>query len=163
MVSINSLSLINSVALTDSRPALSNETIGKLKALGIDISTVSSETDAKKIIREKTEAKERANNAHKADARFEKLYQRIKTLATKLDVPVSTSEKIEIVLSKINERISTLEENNNNANVSAVRSEYDSIKYTYETLTSARANLFTGLDILGKTNRVVMGITDIKK
>lgn len=163
MDSINSLSSINSAALIVSKHALSNETISKLKEFGINIASVSSETEAKQIIKEKTEAKERANNANKADARFEKIYQRIRTLATRLDISVSSSEKVETVLNKIDAKISMLEENNNNANISAVRSEYDSIKYTYETLTSVRANLFTGLDILGKTNRVVMGITDIKK
>ncbi|MBQ9244838.1 hypothetical protein IJ182_01055 [bacterium] len=158
MFSANSLSSLNSITLGYSGLNLSKETISELKELGINISGISSEAQARKIIEEKSQKQENANKTQQDDDRLEKIYQRIKTLAMKINISISSSEKIENALIKINSKISLFEENNNNANISAIRSEYDSIKYTYETLTSTKADIFTGRDMLGKTNRIIMGI-----
>lgn len=163
MISAVSLFPANTVTYRHSRPVLSDDTIGKLKELGINISGITSEAQAKRIIAEKTQPKKAAEGNLETDLQLEKIYQRIKNLALRLNVTVSSEERIETMLSKIQARIAVFEEDNNNANISAIRSEYDSIKYTYETITGGHKNLFTGLDMLGKTNRIVMGISDVKK
>jgi CRISPR/Cas system CSM-associated protein Csm2 small subunit len=149
---------INTVAFMHSSPILSQKTIGQLKELGISVSSVKSEAEARRIIEKKTQEKEIAQKSLQSNDQLGKIYQRIKNLALKIDVSVSSGEKIETMLSKIRERIALFEENNNDSNISALRAEYDSIKYTYETLTSTRSDVFTGLDIMGSTNRAIMGI-----
>jgi hypothetical protein len=158
MVSVNSLSPLNTAVFNYSRPILSNDTIGKLKELGINISSISSEAQAKRIIEEKTNSKENVNTSPQIDERLEKIYQRIKTLAMKIDVSFTSGEKIETVLNKINAKIALFTENKDNANISAIRAEYDSIKYSYEAIAISEAASYTGLDILGQTNRAIMGV-----
>ena len=160
MIRVDAVSALNIRSYNSHYNALSDETIKKLKALGINISTVTSEEAAKKIIAEKTEEKDNTKETEQpqTDPRLEKIYQRLFTLSDKIDVPISKTEKIETILTKIRAKIDMFEENNNNANISVISSEYDSIKYTYETITQAKSSLLTGMDILGKTNKAVMGI-----
>ena len=162
MVYVNSLSSLNIASINSSKLTLSRDTAKKLDELGISISSVSSEAEAKKIIEEKTQAKEDTKNAPQTDSRLEKIYERLKTISLQMNVTFSSEEKIENVLSKIDSKISMFEDNNN-PNINFLRSEYQAIQHAYEIITKSNAKLFTGLDILGKTNRVIMGISDIKK
>lgn len=157
MVAVNALSSINTNIYINVNPILSDATMRKLKELGINTSGITSEEEAKKLIDKQTAAKEQTNKTSETDERFDKIYQRLKTLSMHLGVSMSQTEKIETVLSKIQARIALFSQYNN-SNINAARSEYDSIKYTYETLTSSKSNLFTGLDILGKTNKVLVGM-----
>ena len=163
MVASISPTSINTVAFLHSRPVLSKGTIAELKELGINISSISSEAQARRIIEEKTNAKEIATESQQNSDKFANIYQRLKTLCMKLDISFSSGEKIENVLSKIQAKISLFERNNNNANISAIRAEYDSIKYSYETIAISEAASYTGLDILGFTNKAVMNINGTKK
>ena len=163
MVSVNAISYFNIATFRSSGPNLSHETIERLKEFNIDVSSVSSETQAKKIIEEKTQAKAEADNAPKPDARLEKLYQRINMLAVHLNISVTSSEKVEHVLDQIDSKISMFEENNSSAAINVFRSEFQAIQNAYEIITKSNAKLYTGLDILGQTNKAVLGISDIKK
>ncbi|MBQ3641032.1 hypothetical protein II906_03790 [bacterium] len=161
MITVNSLSYLNIATISSSKPALSNETIEKLKEFDINISNVSSESEAKRIIEEKTQAEEADNNTQ-PDARLEKVYQRLKTLSVQMNIPFSSTEKVDTVINKIEAKISMFEEKND-ANLFVFSSELQAIQHAYEIVTRSSSKLLTGLDILGETNKAVMGLTDIKK
>ncbi len=169
MISVNAISYSNIATFRSSGPNLSRETIEKLKEFNISLSSVSSETQAKRIIEEKTQAqaeakaKENEGNAPKTDARLEKIYERIKMLSEHMNIDFSSSEKVENVLNKIDDKIAMFEENNSSASLNVFRSEFQAIQNAYEIITKSNAKLYTGLDILGETNKAIMGISDIKK
>jgi len=158
MVAAISPTSINTVTFMHLKSALSKGTIAELKELGVNISGITSEAQARRIIEEKTQAKEPSVGSLETDIQLDKIYQRIKNLALRLDVTVSSEEKIETMLSKIRDRIAVFEENKNDSNLSTLRAEYDSIKYTYETLTSTKYDLLSAQDILSDTKKALLGI-----
>ena len=139
---------------------LSEATKKKLKALNIDVSSVTSETEAKRIIAEEEAKKSEKTNTKQAEAgsQEEKLYNRIKNLARKIGIDVSKNENIETIFTKIDEKLKALEENNNNSNINVLRSELEILENEFKNITTGESSLLSAMDLLSKTNRADLGI-----
>lgn len=139
---------------------LSEATKKKLKALNIDVSSVTSETEAKRIIAEEEAKKSEKTDTKQAEAgsQEEKLYNRIKNLARKIGIDVSKNENIESIFTKIDEKLKALEENNNNSNINVLRSELEILENEFKNMTTGESSLLSAMDLLSKTNRADLGI-----
>lgn len=139
---------------------LSEATKKKLKALNIDVSSVTSETEAKRIIAEEEAKKSEKTDTKQAEAgsQEEKLYNRIKNLARKIGIDVSKNENIETIFTKIDEKLKALEENNNNSNINVLRSELEILENEFKNMTTGESSLLSAMDLLSKTNRADLGI-----
>ena len=139
---------------------LSEATKKKLKALNIDVSSVTSETEAKRIIAEEEAKKSEKTDTKQAEAgsQEEKLYNRIKNLARKIGIDLSKNENIEAIFTKIDEKLKALEENNNNSNINVLRSELEILENEFKNITTGESSLLSAMDLLSKTNRADLGI-----
>lgn len=139
---------------------LSEATKKKLKALNIDVSSVTSETEAKRIIAEEEAKKSEKTDTKQAEAgsQEEKLYNRIKNLARKIGIDVSKNENIESIFTKIDEKLKALEENNNNSNINVLRSELEILENEFKNMTSGESSILSAMDLLSKSNRAGLGI-----
>ena len=156
--SVSSLNSNNSSI--NKKEELSEATKKKLKALNIDVSSVTSETEAKRIIAEEEAKKSEKTDTKQAEAgsQEEKLYNRIKNLARKIGIDVSKNENIETIFTKIDEKLKALEENNNNSNINVLRSELEILENEFKNITTGESSLLSAMDLLSKTNRADLGI-----
>ncbi len=156
--SVSSLNSNNSSI--NKKEELSEATKKKLKALNIDVSSVTSETEAKRIIAEEEAKKSEKTKTKQAEAgsQEEKLYNRIKNLAGKIGIDVSKNENIEAIFTKIDEKLKALEENNNNSNINVLRSELEILENEFKNITTGESSLLSAMDLLSKTNRADLGI-----
>ena len=157
MDSISSISETYSVTAR-AESLLSAALRSKLVSYGIDVNSVSSETEAKKLIAqaEKTDASHEVKTS--SQSREEKLYARLKLLAGRIGLTVSQQERISAIISKIEIRIKELEKQKNNSDFNAIKSEFEAIKMQYNSFLKGESPLLTGMDILGKSNRAVIGL-----
>lgn len=158
---VYSVSSLNSNSSSiNKKEELSEATKKKLKALNIDISSVTSETEAKRIIAEEEAKKSEKTDTKQAEAgsQEEKLYNRIKNLARKIGIDVSKNENIETIFTKIDEKLKALEENNNNSNINVLRSELEILENEFKNMTSGESSILSAMDLLSKTNRAGLGI-----
>ncbi len=136
---------------------LSKDTLDKLEKYGIDASSVSSEYEAKKLIekaeKEKSAAEQEKNNSNQDD-----LYSRLKNLAQKIGITINQSENFETIFSKLSKKIDDLKGNGYGSNYNAVKSEYETLKLLYNTEIKGGSSLLSALDILGKTNKIGIGL-----
>ena len=156
--SVSSLNSNNSSI--NKKEELSEATKKKLKALNIDVSSVTSETEAKRIIAEEEAKKSEKTKTKQAEAgsQEEKLYNRIKNLAGKIGIDVSKNENIEAIFTKIDEKLKALEENNNNSNINVLRSELEILENEFKNMTSGESSILSAMDLLSKSNRAGLGI-----
>lgn len=118
---------------------------------------VSSNEKSNKHI-EKQEKNE-TNNVNFEESRENKLFQRLKAIAIKLGIIVSESDTISKLISKIQKRIKELEEkNNNNSDLNAIKSEFESIKLAYKNLLTGGDSLVCGMEMLSQSNKAAIGI-----
>ncbi|HIS87914.1 TPA: hypothetical protein IAA87_00605 [Candidatus Avigastranaerophilus faecigallinarum] len=158
---VYSVSSLNSNSSSiNKKEELSEATKKKLKALNIDISSVTSETEAKRIIAEEEAKKSEKTDTKQAEAgsQEEKLYNRIKNLARKIGIDVSKNENIEAIFTKIDEKLKALEENNNNSNINVLRSELEILENEFKNMTSGESSILSAMDLLSKSNRAGLGI-----
>lgn len=141
---------------------LSESTISKLRALGINPEEVSSETEAKKIIAEE-EAKKKAekadnSNETKSTSQEEKLYERIKNLAQKIGINVNQNENINSIFSRIEAKFSEIKENSYNSNFNILKSEFEMIQQQFKDITSGESSILSAMDMISQNNRSTLGI-----
>lgn len=163
MPSISAItSILASNASTSTKGAnLSEETIGKLLSLGIDIESVSSETEAKKLI-EEAEKEKKSSNDEETDKKDttaeENLYNDIKNLARKIGINVNKSENIEDIFDKISQKLDEFEENSYNSNLNVFQSELDILKRQFKNMYSGESSILSAMDMISKSNRAALGI-----
>ncbi len=161
-----SISAITSILASSSSSSskgvnLSEETIGKLLALGIDIESVSSETEAKRLIEEAEKEKNpsQEEETDKEDTtEAENLYNDIKNLARKIGINVSKNENIEDIFNKISQRLDEFEENSYNSNLNVFQSELDILKRQFKNMYSGESSILSAMDMLSQSNRAALGI-----
>ncbi len=162
MSSIYSISAIDSTnSSINKKDELSASTKKKLEALNIDISSVSSETEAKRIIKEEEAKKSEKTEViivSSSGSQEEKLFERIKNLARKLGINVSKNENIETIFVKIEERLKELEENSNNSNINVLRSELEILKNEFKNITTGESSILSAMDLLAQSTRAELGI-----
>lgn len=141
---------------------LSESTITKLKALGINPEEVSSETEAKKIIAEENSKKkaEKADNSNetKSKSQEEKLYERIKNLADKIGINVNQNENINSIFSRIEAKFNEIKENSYNSNYNILKSEFEMIQQQFKDITSGESSILSAMDMISQNNRSTLGI-----
>ena len=163
MPSISAItSILASNASTSTKGAnLSEETIGKLLSLGIDIESVSSETEAKKLI-EEAEKEKKSSDDEESDKKDttaeENLYNDIKNLARKIGINVNKSENIEDIFDKISQKLDEFEENSYNSNLNVFQSELDILKRQFKNMYSGESSILSAMDMISKSNRAALGI-----
>lgn len=146
----------------NNKTLLSESTIAKLKALGINPEEVSSETEAKKIIAEE-EAKKKAektdnSNETKSTSQEEKLYERIKNLAQKIGINVNQNENINSIFSRIEAKFSEIKDNSYNSNFNILKSEFEMIQQQFKDITSGESSILSAMDMISQNNRSTLGI-----
>ena len=161
MSSIYSISALDSAnSSINKKDELSAATKKKLEALNIDISSVSSETEAKRIIKEEEAKKSEKTDSTQIESgsQEEKLYNRIKNLARKIGIDVSKNENIETIFTKIDEKLNALEENSNNSNINVLRSELEILKNEFKNITTGESSILSAMDLLSQSTRAELGI-----
>ena len=114
--------------------------------------------DEKKKDREK-EVQQEANNINIQESWEEKLFERLKAIALKLGITVNNSDSIGELIAKIQRKLKELEqEDKNNSNLNAIKSEFESIKQAFQSLLNGDNSLVSGMDILSQSNRAAIGI-----
>jgi len=137
--------------------ALSEETIGKLEALGIDISSVKSEQEAKRLIK-KAEEEQQKQNSSDNESGQETLFKRVKSLAEKAGVSVSENDDFEIIFSKLSSKIDDLKGDGYGSGYNVLQSEYETLKLQYNSEIKGGSSTLNALDILGQSNRMGIGL-----
>lgn len=159
MSSVDAISslIIGKTSSYSKKSGLSQETIRKLSALGIDISSVSSESDAKKIIEEE-EAKKSSDTDNESENKQntsdeEALLNDIKNLARKLGISINQNDKIDNIFDEISSNIDEMKNNSYNSNLNVFISEFDLLKTQFKNMYSGDSSLLSAMDMLSKTNR----------
>ncbi len=162
MASIYSISALGSSNNSSSSKTsnLSEETIRKLEALGIDVDSVSSETEAKKLIAEEEAKKSSSVEGEENNTMSEEetLFNEIKNLAQKLGITVSENDNIEDIFSKIESKLESLKENSYNSNINVFQSEYEMLKRQFENMNSGESSILSAMDMISMSNRAALGI-----
>lgn len=143
------------VSVSRKNSILSDDTINKLKDLDIDISKVSSESEAKRLI---DKAEEENSQTGSVQTEAEDLYNDIKNLGRKLGLEFVQSENIQDVFDKISTKLDEFSEGPINSNVDILRSELDVLKREFKFLYSGDSSMLSAMDILAQNKRAVLGI-----
>ena len=146
---------VSSGSMIKSSSVLSDDIIDKLKELNIDVSKVSSETEAKRLI---DEAEEEQTEAASEQTDAEILYDDIKSLGRKLGLEFTQNENIQDIFDEISLTLDEFEENSYNSNFNIIRSELDILKREFKFLYSGDSSMLSAMDILSNNNRAVLGI-----
>lgn len=160
---MNNLTIFTSYKVSqNNKTFLSESTISKLKALGINPEEVSSETEAKKIIAEE-EAKKKAektdnSNETKSTSQEEKLYERIKNLAQKIGINVNQNENINSIFSRIEAKFNEIKDTSYNSNFNVLKSEFEMIQQQFKDITSGESSILSAMDMISQNNRYTLGI-----
>lgn len=166
MTSISSISNISSSYITQSQSStLSEETKSKLLALGIDPSTVSSETEAQSIIAQ-AEASEQMNeqsNEQAASSSEQDLISKAQELADKVGVSVSQTDSLDDMCNKISTKIESLTEQcgTDAAKLSTLQGysqELAAINSQYVQIQANQDNMFTAMDMISVSNKYALGL-----
>ncbi len=160
MFEIYNISAINAnILISGNQNGLSEQTIRKLKSLGIDPKTVSSEIEAQKLIEEKENPKyiKTENKISSEDKKLENLYKRLKALALELGIVINENQKIPDILDKIHNKITELENKTkgSNSDFNAIKSEYESVKLSFNNIIAGKSPLLSEMDVLSQNNRAV--------
>ncbi len=160
---MNNLTIFTSYKVSqNNKTFLSESTISKLKALGINPEEVSSETEAKKIIAEE-EAKKKAektdnSNETKSTSQEEKLYERIKNLAQKIGINVNQNENINSIFSRIEAKFNEIKDTSYNSNFNVLKSEFEMIQQQFKDITSGESSILSAMDMISQNNIYTLGI-----
>ena len=146
---------VSSGSMIKSSSVLSDDIIDKLKELNIDVSKVSSETEAKRLI---DEAEEEQTEAASEQTDAEILYDDIKSLGRQLGLEFTQNENIQDIFDEISLTLDEFEENSYNSNFNIIRSELDILKREFKFLYSGDSSMLSAMDILSNNNRAVLGI-----
>lgn len=146
----------------NNKTVLSDSTIAKLKALGINPEEVSSESEAKRIISEE-EAKKKAEKAGNSEetnstSKEEKLYDRIKNLADKIGININQNENINSIFSRIEAKFDEIKDGSYNSNYNILKSEFEMIQQQFKDITTGESSILSAMDMISQNNRATLGI-----
>lgn len=161
MPSINSIAVyFSAIGSEYEKSNLRKETFNKLKALGIDVSSVSSETEAKKLIvaKEDTKTSEKEQNVKTNTTEEEALLTDIKNLARKLGITVNSNDKISNIFQDITSNIEALSQNTYNPNLNIFMSELDILKNKFKNMYSGETALLSAMEMISKVNKAEMNM-----
>lgn len=171
---------VNSVSAVQ-MGTLSEETIRKLKELGIDPNTVKNEAEAQTLITQAQKAKTNNNGEKvqgKTDTQMQSMKEKsedlstmIEDLADKLGVTLSKTDSAKVSIEKLEQSIKAISEPSSMNKVGAVtdkkidekpedlKADLQDIKTKYEDVESAKNTAFAGQDMMAMLNKIALGIS----
>lgn len=152
---INSVSSAVSTIGQNSTNSLSEETKKKLKALGVDVSKITSESEGQQALAE-AQAKQAPKQAQPAQ---ETIKTQVDSLASSIGVNVSNQDKISDILTKISNELSVLKAEAANdpkklADLKGFQDKYTSVSNAYQ----QEQSLKKGMDATASYNRLYHNI-----
>lgn len=168
-MSINSISSLSSSCTTSTQSTLSESTKRKLQALGIDPTSVTSETQAQTLISaaqqrqqvQKTNNDDTSKNTCSSET---ELISRAKSLASKMGISVSSNSTLEEMLTSISSKISSLSSQTNGDHnkiqeLKQFQSELSSIQSEYSTVSQNENSMYTAMNMTANMNKYALGLT----
>lgn len=164
---INNVSSISYFGVSQSASnGLSEETKRKLQALGIDPTTVSSETEAQAVIasaKQKIEQTKNESSSQNTCCSSEcELISRAKHLAEKIGLQTSNNDSLRNLIDKISTKLSLIlnktQDEQTNDKISNYQNELTSIENEYSQINNNQNSLLTAMNLTANMNKFFLGI-----
>lgn len=144
---------------------LSEETIRKLRRLGIDPSTVTSEAQAQALITKLEQKLEQvhktanSNNAQQATSSEAEMIAKAKALAAQVGVSVSSSESLSDIFSKISKKLESITKGGDSLKeVKGYKSELSSLEDEYSTIQQSQNSMYSAMNYTANMNKYILGL-----
>lgn len=164
-ISVVTSSASNSFFGCVSGSRLSEETIRKLRRLGIEPSTVTSEAQAQALITKLEQKLEQvhktanSNNAQQATSSEAEMIAKAKALAAQVGVSVSSSESISDIFSKISKKLESITKGGDSLKeVKGYKSELSSLEDEYSTIQQSQNSMYSAMNYTANMNKYILGL-----
>ena len=144
---------------------LSEETIRKLRRLGIEPSTVTSEAQAQALITKLEQKLEQvhktanSNNAQQATSSEAEMIAKAKALAAQVGVSVSSSESLSDIFSKISKKLESITKGGDSLKeVKGYKSELSSLEDEYSTIQQSQNSMYSAMNCTANMNKYILGL-----
>lgn len=144
---------------------LSEETIRKLRRLGIEPSTVTSEVQAQALITKLEQKLEQvhktanSNNAQQATSSEAEMIAKAKALAAQVGVSVSSSESLSDIFSKISKKLESITKGGDSLKeVKGYKSELSSLEDEYSTIQQSQNSMYSAMNYTANMNKYILGL-----
>lgn len=144
---------------------LSEETIRKLRRLGIEPSTVTSEAQAQALITKLEQKLEQvhktanSNNAQQATSSEAEMIAKAKALAAQVGVSVSSSESLSDIFSKISKKLESITKGGDSLKeVKGYKSEWSSLEDEYSTIQQSQNSMYSAMNYTANMNKYILGL-----
>lgn len=144
---------------------LSEETIRKLRRLGIEPSTVTSEAQAQALITKLEQKLEQvhktanSNNAQQATSSEAEMIAKAKALAAQVGVSVSSSESLSDIFSKISKKLESITNGGDSLReVKGYKSELSSLEDEYSTIQQSQNSMYSAMNYTANMNKYILGL-----
>lgn len=164
-ISVVTSSASNSFFGCVSGSRLSEETIRKLRRLGIEPSTVTSEAQAQALITKLEQKLEQvhktanSNNAQQATSSEAEMIAKAKALAAQVGVSVSSSESLSDIFSKISKKLESITKGGDSLkDVKGYKSELSSLEDEYSTIQQSQNSMYSAMNYTANMNKYILGL-----
>lgn len=144
---------------------LSEETKRKLRQLGIEPSTVTSEAQAQALITKLEQKLEQvhktanSNNAQQATSSEAEMIAKAKALAAQVGVSVSSSESLSDIFSKISKKLESITKGGDSLKeVKGYKSELSSLEDEYSTIQQSQNSMYSAMNYTANMNKYILGL-----
>lgn len=144
---------------------LSEETIRKLRRLGIEPSTVTSEAQAQALITKLEQKLEQvhktanSNNAQQVTSSEAEMIAKAKALAAQVGVSVSSSESLSDIFSKISKKLESITKGGDSLKeVKGYKSELSSLEDEYSTIQQSQNSMYSAMNYTANMNKYILGL-----
>lgn len=144
---------------------LSEETIRKLRRLGIEPSTVTSEAQAQALITKLEQKLEQvhktanSSNAQQATSSEAEMIAKAKALAAQVGVSVSSSESLSDIFSKISKMLESITKGGDSLKeVKGYKSELSSLEDEYSTIQQSQNSMYSAMNYTANMNKYILGL-----
>ena len=144
---------------------LSEETIRKLRRLGIEPSTVTSEAQAQALITKLEQKLEQvhktanSSNAQQATSSEAEMIAKAKALAAQVGVSVSSSELLSDIFSKISKKLESITKGGDSLKeVKGYKSELSSLEDEYSTIQQSQNSMYSAMNYTANMNKYILGL-----
>lgn len=144
---------------------LSEETIRKLRRLGIEPSTVTSEAQAQALITKLEQKLEQvhktanSSNAQQATSSEAEMIAKAKALAAQVGVSVSSSESLSDIFSKISKKLESITKGGDSLKeVKGYKSELSSLEDEYSMIQQSQNSMYSAMNYTANMNKYILGL-----
>jgi hypothetical protein len=141
---------------------ISETTKMRLQALGIDPSTVTSESQAQILIAQAEAAKNQSNTGEQGgNSSEQQLMSEAKELATAVGVSVSQSDSLDDIIDKISDQIQVMLNSNDESKVSMAQgyqTQLSNISDRVSNVQSTQQNIFNSMNMISVSNKYALGL-----